>query len=249
VLDLTRILAGPACGRALAAYGAEVMLINAPHLPNIESIASTSRGKLSAHVDLRTEQGRRDLDALLAGAQVFVQGYRPGAVDALGYGAHALAERRPGIVCVSLSAYGAEGPWRGRRGFDSLVQTATGFNHAEAEAAGSSEPKPLPMQILDYATGHLMAFAASAALLRQANEGGSWHVRVSLAQTGQWIRSLGRVPGGLDAHWPDRRPYLETSRSGFGELVALRHSAQLSRTPARWTRSSVPPGTDAPVWP
>ncbi|MGP1676121.1 MAG: CoA transferase [Burkholderiales bacterium] len=249
VLDLTRILAGPACGRALAAYGAEVMLINAPHLPNIEAIASTSRGKLSAHVDLRTQKGRHDLNALLASTQVFVQGYRPGAVDALGYGPQALAERRPGIVCVSLSAYGPEGPWRGRRGFDSLVQTATGFNHAEAEAAGTPEPKPLPMQILDYASGHLMAFAACAALLRQMNEGGSWQVRVSLAQTGRWLRSLGRVPGGLDANWPDRQPYLETSQSGFGELVAPRHSAQLSRTPALWTRPAVPPGTDPPVWP
>ena len=129
------------------------------------------------------------------------------------------------------------------------MQTATGFNHAEAEAAGTPEPKPLPMQILDYAAGHLMAFAAAAALLRQLNEGGSWHVRASLAQTGHWIRGLGRVPGGLALAWPDRQPYLETSKSGFGELVALRHSAQLSRTPALWSRPSVPPGTDPPAWP
>jgi crotonobetainyl-CoA:carnitine CoA-transferase CaiB-like acyl-CoA transferase len=248
VLDLTRILAGPACGRTLAAYGAEVMLINAPHLPNIEAIASTSRGKLSAHVDLRSERGRGDLDALLARTHVFVQGYRPGALEALGYGAHALAERKPGLVYVSLSAYGSEGPWRMRRGFDSLVQTATGFNHAEAEPAGSDRPKPLPMQILDYATGHLMAFAVSAALRRQMEEGGSWHVRLSLAQTGKWIRGLGRLPGGLQAVWPQREPYLETSRSGFGVLVAVRHSAELSRTPARWSRPAVSPGTDAPAW-
>jgi hypothetical protein len=249
VLDLTRILAGPVCGRALAAYGADVMLVNAPHLPNIESIATTSRGKLSAHVDLRTQKGRRDLDELLASTHVFVQGYRPGGLDALGYGADAVAHRKVGIVYVSLSAYGSEGPWRARRGFDSLVQTAMGFNHAEAAAAGAAEPKPLPMQILDYATGHLMAFAASAALLRQTNEGGSWHVRVSLAQTGQWIRRLGRVPNGFGIASPDRQPYLESTQSGFGELVAVRHSAQLSSTPARWTRPSVPPGTDPPAWP
>lgn len=249
VLDLTRILAGPVCGRALAAYGAEVMLINAPHLPNIESIASTSRGKLSAHVDLRSERGRSDLDALIAGSHVFVQGYRPGALDALGYGAQALAERRPGLIYVSLCAYGSEGPWRMRRGFDSLVQTATGFNHAEAAAAGVAQPKPLPMQIIDYATGHLMAYAASAALCRQMEAGGSWHVQLSLAQTAQWIRGLGRVPGGLGAAAPQHALYLETSKSGYGELVAVRHSAQLSRTPARWSRPSVPPGTDPPVWP
>ena len=249
VLDLTRILAGPVCGRTLAAYGADVMLVNAPHLPNIESIATTSRGKLSAHVDLRTENGRRDLNELLASTHVFVQGYRPGGLDALGYGPRALAQRKLGLVYVSLSAYGAEGPWRGRRGFDSLAQTAMGFNYAEAEAAGAVEPKPLPMQMLDYATGHLMAFAASAALLRQMNEGGSWHVRVSLAQTGQWIRYLGRVPDGFGVARPYREPYLESTRSGFGDLVAVRHSAQFSLTPARWTRPSVPPGTDPPTWP
>jgi hypothetical protein len=249
VLDLTRILAGPVCGRALAAYGADVMLVNSPHLPNIESIADTSRGKLSAHVDLKTPEGRATLQRLLADAHVLVQGYRPGGLNALGFSPQTVAEHRPGIVCVSLSAYGDTGPWSQRRGFDSLVQTATGFNHAEGEAAGSPDPKPLPMQILDYATGHLMAFAASAALRRQALEGGSWHVRLSLAQTGHWIRSLGRVANGFAVARPDRAPYLETAESGFGELVALRHSAQLERTPTRWARPSMLPGTHAPIWP
>jgi crotonobetainyl-CoA:carnitine CoA-transferase CaiB-like acyl-CoA transferase len=249
VLDLTRILAGPVCGRALAAYGADVMLVNSPHLPNIESIADTSRGKLSTQVDLQTPDGRAALERLLADAHVFVQGYRPGGLDALGFDPQAIAERRPGIVCVSLSAYGETGPWRERRGFDSLVQTATGFNHAEAEAVGSPDPKPLPMQILDYATGHLMAFAAAAALRRQALEGGSWHVRLSLAQTGRWIRNLGRVENGFAIARTDRTPYLETTATGFGELVALRHSAQLERTPTRWARPSMPPGTHPPIWP
>ena len=249
VLDLTRILAGPVCRRALAAYGAEVMLVNSPNLPNIESIADTSRGKLSTHIDLQTQEGRSALERLLADAHVFVQGYRPGGLDALGFSPQAIAARKPGMVCVSLSAYGQTGPWCKRRGFDSLVQTATGFNHAEAEAAGSPDPKPLPMQILDYATGHLMAFAAAAALRRQALEGGSWHVRLSLAQTGHWIRHLGRVENGFAVARADRAPYLETAVSGFGELFALRHSAQLSRTPARWARPSMPPGTHPPIWP
>ena len=249
VLDLTRILAGPVCGRALAAYGADVMLVNSPNLPNIESIADTSRGKLSAHVDLRTPDGRDSLARLLADTHVFVQGYRPGAFAAFGFGPQAIADRRPGVICISLSAYGEEGLWCERRGFDSLVQTATGFNHAEAAAAGSGDPKPLPLQILDYAAGHLMAFAAAAALRRQALEGGSWHVRVSLAQTGHWIRGLGRIDNGFAIPRPERTPYLETSASGFGELVALRHSAQLARTPACWTRPSVPPGTHAAAWP
>jgi crotonobetainyl-CoA:carnitine CoA-transferase CaiB-like acyl-CoA transferase len=248
VLDLTRILAGPVGGRALAAYGADVMLVNAPHLPNIESIADTSRGKRSAHVDLRTSEGRAALDELLATSHVFVQGYRPGALQGLGYGAESLAARRPGIVCVSLSAYGHEGPWAARRGFDSLVQTAMGFNDAEGAAAGGGKPRPLPMQILDEATGYLIALGASAALLRQQREGGSWHVRVSLARTGLWLRELGRVANGFAVAKPDLAPYLETTASGFGELVALRHSAQLSRTPAGWERPSMPPGSDPPRW-
>ena len=94
---------------------------------------------------------------------------------------------RPGIVYVSLSAYGHLGPWGNKRGFDSLVQTATGFNHAEGDAFGGA-PRALPMQILDFASGFLMALGAQAALLRQAREGGSWHVRVSLARTGLWLR-------------------------------------------------------------
>ncbi len=249
VLDLTRILAGPVGGRALAAYGADVLLVNSPRLPNIEAIADTSRGKLSTHVDLRTDEGQAALRRLAGQAHVFVQGYRPGGLEALGFGPAQLAALRPGIVCVSLTAYGAQGPWAGRRGFDSLVQTAMGFNQAEGEAAGDGKPKPLPMQILDEATGYLIAFGAAAALHRQQREGGSWQVRVSLAQTGHWLRGLGRVPGGLATPRPDIAPYVETEPSGFGELAGLRHSALLARTPAAWPRPSMPPGSHPAEWP
>jgi crotonobetainyl-CoA:carnitine CoA-transferase CaiB-like acyl-CoA transferase len=249
VLDLTRILAGPVCGRTLAAYGADVMLVNSPHLPNIESIAETSRGKLSVHIDLRKARGMADLQRLVRDAHVFVQGYRPGGLDTLGFGPIALAQARPGIVCVSLSAYGDSGPWAGKRGFDSLVQTAIGLNHAEADAAGSAQPKPLPMQVLDYATGFLMAFGAQAALRRQSLEGGSWHVRVSLARTALWLRSMGRLTDGFSAPGASFEGMAEEYDSGFGKLVALRHAPKFSRTPAHWLRPSMPPGSHAPVWP
>jgi crotonobetainyl-CoA:carnitine CoA-transferase CaiB-like acyl-CoA transferase len=249
VLDLTRILAGPVGTRALAAYGADVLLVNAPHLPNIEAIADTSRGKLSAHADLRLAADRAAFERVLHDAHVFVQGYRPGAIDALGYGPMAVAALRPGIVVVTLSAYGPEGPWATRRGFDSLVQTATGFNHAEGQAFGSGPPRALPAQLLDHASGYLVALGAQAALARQQREGGSWHVTVSLAATGRWLRDLGRVPGGFEAPQPQFDAQLETGASGFGELVALRHAAQLSATPARWTRPSMPTGTHALAWP
>jgi hypothetical protein len=123
-----------------------------------------------------------------------------------------------------------------------------GFNQAEAQAMGDTKPRPLPMQILDEATGYLIAMSAAAALHRQQREGGSWHVQVSLAQTGHWLRGLGRVQGGEGLSMPSMDPYLETSASGFGELRALRHSAQLGRTPARWERLSMPPGSHPPAW-
>lgn len=248
VLELTRILAGPVGGRALAAYGADVLLINSPMLPNIASIADTSRGKRSAHVDLRSEAGPRVLQDLARQTHVFMQGYRPGGLQGLGFGPQELAALRPGCVYVSLTAYGTQGPWAARRGFDSLVQTAMGFNHAEAAAAEEAKPRALPMQILDQATGYLMAMGAAAALTRQQREGGSWHVQVSLAQTGHWLRSLGRVPQGFAAAKPELARYVQSTASGFGELAAVTHSAQLSRTPAAWVRPSMPPGSHAPVW-
>ena len=249
VLDLTRILAGPVCGRTLAAYGADVMLVNSPNLPNIESIIETSRGKLSTHIDLASEAGRASLHSLLSDARVMVQGYRPGGLAARGFGPDDAARIRPGIVYISLSAYGHTGPWAERRGFDSLVQTATGFNDAEMLAAGENKPKPMPVQILDYASGFLMAFAAQAALLRQAREGGSWHVRVSLARTGLWLRSLGRAERGFAQAMPVVDDVLETTASGWGELRAVRHAASLSGVPGGWQQPSVKPGTHEPYWP
>lgn len=129
------------------------------------------------------------------------------------------------------------------------MQTATGFNHAEGEAFGGGQPRALPVQTLDYASGFLMAFAAQAALLRQAREGGSWHVRVALAQTGRWLRGLGRVAKGPSAPRPDVKRLAQAYESGYGALLALPHAAKFSATPARWARPSVPPGTHPPVWP
>ncbi|WP_250516463.1 CoA transferase [Caballeronia sp. INDeC2] len=248
VLDFTRILAGPVGGRALAAFGADVMLVNGPHLPNIPAIADTSRGKRSALLDLRSTSDQDALWRLIDDANVFAQGYRPGGIASLGFGPQALAERRPGIVYTSLTAYGTEGPWAERRGFDSLVQTAMGFNAAEGEAAGEAKPRPLPMQMLDMASGFLMAFGAAAALWKQQHEGGSWHVQVSLAQTGHWLRGLGRIEGGLKTAKPEFAPYMERYESGFGELMAVRPSAQLARTPAGYARNSAPPGASAARW-
>ena len=249
VLDLTRILAGPVAGRTLAAYGADVMLVNSPGLPNIENIAETSRGKLSACIDLRSEAGRDTLRALVRECDVFLQAYRPYALEALGFGPEALAALRPGLVCLSLSAYGHHGPWAARRGFDSLVQSATGLNVAEAQAFGREEPRALPLQALDYGAGFLLAFGAAAALLRQRREGGAWHVRVALARVGHWLQSLGHVADGPQAPRPDFEGALEEVASGFGRLGAVRHAARLDGQVPQWHRPSMPPGTHEPRWP
>ena len=250
VIDATRILAGPSCGRALATYGADVMLVNSPGLPNIEMIATTSRGKLSAHADLRTEAGRTAMRGLSESCDVFLQSYRPGAMESLGFGPSELAKNHPGIVYASLSAYGEQGEWGQRKGFDSLVQTTMGFALEEAQAAGSSEPKALPVQIFDWATGFLMAFGSAAALVHQCREGGSWHLRVSLAQTAHWLRSLGRVEGGLAIPQPKQdASLLEETTSGFGKLIAVKHSARMANTKEVPLRPSMPPGSHPPVWP
>jgi crotonobetainyl-CoA:carnitine CoA-transferase CaiB-like acyl-CoA transferase len=252
VLDLTRIIAGPVCGRTLAAHGADVLLVTAAHLASLlPLVIDTGRGKLSAAIDLRAAAGRETLAGLMRNADVFVQGYRPGAVAAHGFSPQDAARLRPGIVYASLCAYGHEGPWAGRRGFDSLVQTASGLNAAEAEAFGANEPKALPAQELDHATGFLLAFAVMAALKRRAEEGGSWHVRLSLAQTGYWLRQLGRIDGIScpDPKFADVRDCLEETASSYGALTAVRHAAVMSETPPYWAWPSVPLGTHAPAWP
>jgi crotonobetainyl-CoA:carnitine CoA-transferase CaiB-like acyl-CoA transferase len=253
VLDLSRVIAGPVAGRTLAVHGADVLLVSGPELPAIPWLTiDTGRGKLSSFVELRSEQGRAVLRNLLAQADIFSQGYRPSAIASLGFSPDEAARINPGIVYVTLSAYGHAGPWVGRRGFDSLVQTATGFNHAEGQAAGVDGPKELPAQMLDHATGYFMAFGAMMAKARQAREGGSWHVRVSLAQTGRWLWNLGRIADGLkteDLKSAEVIPLIEEIPSGFGPLRSVRHSAMLSKTPAFWARPAMPLGSHPPQWP
>lgn len=253
VLDLTRIIAGPVCGRTLAAHGADVMRITAPHLPFVAALVTDAgRGKLSAHLDLNTDAGRATLAKLIGEADIFVQGYRPGGIAGWGFSPDEVAALKPGIIYVSLSAYGHEGPWAQRRGFDSLVQTASGINHGEAEALGRDSPQALPCQALDHASGYFMAAAAMAAMARRAQIGGSWHIRVALARTGRWLQSLGRVTGGFDCEDPGLQAVLdltEQTDSGFGRLTAVRHAAHMSDTPCHWTRPAMPLGSHQAIWP
>jgi crotonobetainyl-CoA:carnitine CoA-transferase CaiB-like acyl-CoA transferase len=252
VVDVTRVLAGPMCARTLAEHGADVLRIGTLLLPNNEvQNIDTGYGKRSTVLDLTGEPGRGQLRALIQGADVFSQGYRPGALAGRGFGVAEVAALRPGIVYVQLSAFSHEGPWRERRGFDTLVQVVGGM---AAEYAEAGRPRLLPVSVLDYCTGYLAAFGVMLALGRRAQQGGSYLVRLSLAQTAEWVTGLGRVPPDLaaTAPWdlsPERIAELTIAAdTPFGRVRFLAPVAQLSETPARWDRPAVPLDHDAPEW-
>ena len=258
VLDLTRVLAGPTCARTLAEHGADVLKITAAHLPNIGyQEYDTGHGKLSAHLDLRQPKDLETLHGLVREGDVFSQGYRPGTLGDRGLSPEALAKLRPGIVYVSLCAFGHVGPWASRRGFDTVVQTVSGITHRQGELFPGVEPGPqfYPVSAIDYLTGYLMAFGAMVALGRRAREGGSWLVRISLAQTGRWLVGRGEVPERELKDVPKEftRAELErwtiTSETPAGRLHHLGPVVRLSETSPRWARPSVPLGYHDPGWP
>ena len=258
VLDLTRVLAGPTCARTLAEHGADVLKITGAHLPNLGyQEYDTGHGKLSAHLDLREPRDVETLRGLVRDADVFSQGYRPGTLGARGFSPEALAKLRPGIVVVSLCAFGHVGPWASRRGFDTVVQTVSGITSRQGELFPGAAPGPqfYPVSAIDYLTGYLMAFGAIVALTRRAREGGSWLVRISLAQTGRWLVGRGQVPETQLRDVPKEFTAAEierwstTSETPVGRLRHLAPVVRLSETPPRWARPSVPLGYNEPVWP
>ena len=251
VLDCTRVIAGPVCGRTLAAYGADVLLVSSPHLPNLPGlVVDTGLGKLSTTLDLRQAGDAERIRGLLRDADVFCQSYRPGALARLGLGPDEAARLRPGIVCVTLSAFGHLGPWRERRGFETIIQSVSGMAQEQGMAVGAEGPQHLPAQVVDHGTGYLAAFGAQMALARRAREGGSWLVRVSLAQTGRWVDRLGRVDGRRtrDLALEDVQDLVADMDTPFGPLRHIVPAARFSETPAYWSRPSVPLGTHAPAW-
>jgi hypothetical protein len=247
-LDLTRILAGPVAARTLAEHGAEVLMVTAEHLPQIrEHVMDTSHGKRSCYLDLKTAEGTSRLMELARGADVFSQGYRPGMLSGLGFGPEALAEFRPGIVCLSISCFGADGPFSHRAGWEQVAQTVTGI----CNDGGVDGPKLLPAAACDYTTGYLGAYGVLLALARRAREGGSYHVRVSLCQSGMFIYRQGKTEftepdmdlgdAELDALCIDTKP-------AYGPLRHLGPVLRLSETRPHWTRPTPVLGGDAPEW-
>jgi hypothetical protein len=240
VLDLTRVIAGPVATRVLASHGADVLRVDGPRLPDLrDGLVDTGVGKRHVVLDLAEARDRAAVEELAAAADVVVQGYRPGAMEAFGMDPAALAQRHPHLVVVRLSAWGLRGPWAARRGFDSLVQAATGI----ATVTGTpEEPGALPAQALDHATGYLAAATVLAALTRQRDEGGGWYGELSLAQTAHWLLAAPRnasVPGPA----VDPEPYLQTLDSPDGPVTVVAPPGS-----PRWTSAAVLPPHADPVW-
>lgn len=250
VLDCSRVLAGPVAGQVLAASGADVLRVGADHLPSVPvGVMSTGFGKRNTSLDLRTPHGVDALDALLADADIWIDAYRPHALERLGYTPERAAELRPGIVVVQISAFDWTGPWAGRRGFDSIVQSTTGVRHAGGvyarDALGRpTDPGPLglPVQALDYATGFMAAGVAAQLAAHQRTVGGSWLARLSLLRTRNLLVDRRPaepfVPNAVEV---DPR-HLHEVGSGFGPLTSVLPVVGAVGSPPQAL------GTSPPVW-
>ncbi len=243
VLDLTRVIAGPVATRTLAVHGADVLRLDAPDRPEIPlQTYDTLPGKRSTLLDLAANGPV--LEEQLAGADVVVSGYRPGALDRFGLAPAELARRFPGLVVVTLSAWGHEGPWAHRRGFDSIVQAACGIADTEAT---DGVPGALPAQLLDHATGYLAAAGALLALDAQRRAGGTHHVRLSLAGTAAWLQSLPRMRPD-DVPEIDPAPHLVDLDTPDGRLTLARPPGTVGGTPLDWPPQAPSYGTAQPRW-
>lgn len=243
VLDLTRILAGPTCGRTLAEHGADVLLVSSPKLDSVLSfVLDTGHGKRSTWLDLTQRDDHASLKRLVAQAHIFSQGYRSGSLARRGLSPSELVAIRPGLICISINCYGHEGPWVERPGWDQLASAVTGLTYIQGEHSG--KPALLRSAACDYVTGYLGALGAMAALQRRATEGGSWLVRVSLVQTGVWLRDFA-APRALESNPDFALPddYFAETLTLLGGLKHLSPVARMSATPPYWERPVVPLGT------
>ncbi|MGI3902254.1 MAG: CoA transferase [Janthinobacterium lividum] len=249
VLDVTRVLAGPVATRFLAGFGAEVLRIDPPWWDEPAIAPDVTLGKRCARLDLRREEEFATLEKLLADADVIVHGYRPGALEGLGFGAERRRQLRPGLVDVSLCAYGWTGPWRGRRGFDSLVQMSSGIAEAGMRASGFDRPVPLPVQALDHACGYLMAAAVLRGLTQRVSCGVGCEARASLARVAAVLATTRgdiRGPGLAPANEQDWAEGIENTAGGPARR--LRAPVTVGTAVPRWDRGAGPLGTAAPAW-
>ncbi|HEY5834162.1 CoA transferase [Streptomyces sp.] len=246
VLDLTRVIAGPVATRTLALLGADVLRVDPPRLPeDLDAHADTGMGKRSTLLNLSAPEDRNVFEDLLSSADVVLTGYRPGALDRHGLAPDALLARRPDVIVAQLCAWGWSGPWASRRGFDSLVQAASGIASIEADADGS--PGVLPAQALDHGTGYLLAAAVLRALSDRQATGGGRHLRLSLAGTASWLLHDIR-PAPIEGDAYALRPWLAKTASPYGLLDHALPPVDYDGAPRKWNRPPTEWGRDLPVW-
>ncbi|WP_066545578.1 MULTISPECIES: CoA transferase [unclassified Sphingomonas] len=246
VLDLTRVLAGPVATRFLAGFGADVLRIDPPDWDEPAVAPEVTLGKRCARLDLRTAAGRASLAALLGRADILVHGYRSDALDRLGFGAAERQAIRPGLIDISLDAYGHSGPWSRRRGFDSLVQFSCGIAASGQVWRGADRPVSLPVQALDHATGYLLAAAAVRALIARTTGAGATAARLSLARTAKLLVDHPGEPMTGDMPPPDDADYApDVEPTAWGPAQRLRPPAVIAGHPMRWDRPAVRLGSDS----
>lgn len=246
VLDLTRVIAGPVATRTLALLGFDVLRVDSPHLPELEpQHLDTDAGKRSSLADLTNPHARQRIHELLAEADVLVTGYRPGALAAYHLDPVSVAERHPHVVHASLSAWTPSGPWGGRRGFDSIVQAATGI--AMIESPDGEVPGALPAQALDHATGYLVAAGVCAALTRRAERGGTWQVQAHLARTAHWLLGTDALDGPATPV-TDVESWTATTPTESGLVTIARPALRLDDGPREFGRVGHLFGADEADW-
>ena len=235
VLDMTRILAGPIATRFLAGFGADVLRIDPPDWDEPTIAPEVMLGKRCARLDLGDAGDKARWLGLLSQADIVIHGYRPDALERLGLGAQARRRARPGLIDVSLDAYGWTGPWAGRRGFDSLVQMSSGIADEGMRRAGAEVPTPLPVQALDHATGYFMVAAAVRGLsARRASREGSL-ARLSLARTAALLTSIGAPSEEAALAKPERDDFdAATEATAWGPALRLRPPVRVEGAPMRW---------------
>jgi crotonobetainyl-CoA:carnitine CoA-transferase CaiB-like acyl-CoA transferase len=249
VLDLTRVIAGPVATRFLAGLGADVLRIDSPTWDESALVADVTLGKRCARLNLRDADDRDRLVDLLRQADVFVHGYRSDALDNLGLDARRRREIRPGLVDVSLDAYGWTGPWRHRRGFDSLVQMSTGIAEAGMKALSRDRPMPLPVQALDHATGYMLAAAAVRGLRERLETGRGFEARTSLARVAELLVSLPVAEMGSHIGHPEESDWSNgVEATDFGMAHRLRPQITVTNAPLRWDLPAAKLGSAPPTW-
>jgi crotonobetainyl-CoA:carnitine CoA-transferase CaiB-like acyl-CoA transferase len=249
VLDLTRVLAGPVATRFLAAFGAQVLRVDPPGWDEPGVAPEVTLGKRCARLDLKSAAGRACFEELLTGADVLIHGYRPQALERLGYGETRRFALSPGIIDLTLDAYGWSGPWAGRRGFDSLVQMSAGIAAAGMRWRGAEKPVPLPVQALDHATGYLLAAAAARGLAMRSRTACGLSARLSLARTAKALLDAGTAERQSAFEPPSSaefNPVIEST--SWGEAHRLLPPARVSGAPMKWTRGACALGSAAPRW-